>query len=216
MGRTDFAQKNIWLGPDARTNGSCSIADYQIEFGHLWSRWSQFVLQPPLAEADVLNFEHQHGVHLPADYRDFLTQIGNGGAGLYYGIFPLGGDGQQLRVPGLAGADGFICTLSKPFPLDHEWNDLRGMLSDDLLEKNEAEYEKLFDEFDKTYGNTSLVNGHLPICHRVVLCGSGLVVTGKEAGHIWHMSGTIKATTGCKLLFVRCQYTWGSSPRNKN
>ena len=42
--------------------------------------------------------------------------------------------------------------LTEGYKLDYQivdrWKDLRGMPSDDLLEKNEAEYEKLFDEFE--------------------------------------------------------------------
>jgi hypothetical protein len=50
----------------------------------------KFLLNPTLAEAEVANFERQHKISLPADYRNFLTGAGNGGAGPYYGIFPLG------------------------------------------------------------------------------------------------------------------------------
>ena len=54
-----------------------------------------FQLGPPLAEHDVEGFERRHGIILPADYRAFLTRVGNGGpgryggAGPYYGLLPL-------------------------------------------------------------------------------------------------------------------------------
>lgn len=50
----------------------------------------KFVLNPVLSETEVQAFETMHRISLPADYRRFLTQVGNGGAGPYYGIFPLG------------------------------------------------------------------------------------------------------------------------------
>ena len=41
-----------------------------------------FVLNPPLPEDEAIAFEQRHAIRLPADYRHFITQIGNGGAGL--------------------------------------------------------------------------------------------------------------------------------------
>jgi HEAT repeat protein len=49
----------------------------------------QFRLEPPISEADLGAFETRHGIQLPDDYRTFLREVGNGGAGPYYGILPL-------------------------------------------------------------------------------------------------------------------------------
>jgi len=48
-----------------------------------------FHLEPRLPEAEVQSFEWTHNIVLPPDYRAFITRIGNGGAGPYYGILPL-------------------------------------------------------------------------------------------------------------------------------
>ncbi|WP_098748457.1 SMI1/KNR4 family protein [Paenibacillus sp. EZ-K15] len=54
------------------------------------ARMHQYRLNEPLSQAELVQFEQQHGVKLPDAYRVFLTEIGNGGAGPYYGIHPLG------------------------------------------------------------------------------------------------------------------------------
>lgn len=48
-----------------------------------------FRLNNPLSEIDLKAFESRHNIRLPDDYRTFLAHAGNGGAGPYYGIFPL-------------------------------------------------------------------------------------------------------------------------------
>lgn len=45
--------------------------------------------RPPLTGADVFNFEEKYEIILPTDYRDFLLDCGNGGAGPYFGINKL-------------------------------------------------------------------------------------------------------------------------------
>jgi len=46
-----------------------------------------FNLNPPLSEKVIVQFELDHGISLPQDYRNFLASIGNGGAGPFYGVF---------------------------------------------------------------------------------------------------------------------------------
>ena len=75
----------------------------------------RFVLNPPIPEAQAATFEAEHNVQLPAEYRHFLTAIGNGGAGPFYGVFPFGmmdaGFGQASWID----HQGIVGKLSEPF-----------------------------------------------------------------------------------------------------
>jgi hypothetical protein len=70
-----------------------------------------YVLAPTLSEAEAKAFEEKHRIVLPGEYRAFLTEVGNGGAGPFYGIFPLGLDdwGDPLE-------DEQFGSLERPFP----------------------------------------------------------------------------------------------------
>lgn len=48
-----------------------------------------YLLRPPLAERQLVEFERRYGVKLPRDYRLFLSLVGDGGAGPFYGVIPL-------------------------------------------------------------------------------------------------------------------------------
>ncbi|MCA8912982.1 MAG: hypothetical protein KDB82_14880 [Planctomycetes bacterium] len=67
-----------------------------------------YALRPVLSAERLAEIESAAGVKLPSDYVEFITTVGNGGAGPGYGLLPLDGPGQ---VEGLAGE----------FPVAHNW-----------------------------------------------------------------------------------------------
>lgn len=142
-----------------------------------------FRTEPPLSESFIIAFEQQHQIALPREYRNFLTSVGNGGAGPFYGVFPLGrvDDGFNLRT--WTATD--VGVLSKPFLFQKAWNDLTAKPADDLLVQNEAEYWKQEEAFEAAYWSTALVNGTIPVCHQGCALRTLLAVTGPQAGFLW-------------------------------
>lgn len=64
-----------------------SIADPSCNiFG---SEKHRYQLNPPVSLEEVRRFEERYHLHLPEEYVFFLTEVGNGGAGPYYGLYPL-------------------------------------------------------------------------------------------------------------------------------
>lgn len=63
--------------------------------GHGWQ------MNPPLPVAEADRFEQGNGVTLPPCYREFLCDIGNGGAGPQYGLEPLRAGWLETVVPSL-------------------------------------------------------------------------------------------------------------------
>ncbi len=115
-----------------------------------------------LTYRELADFENDNNVKLPQDYADFLTKIGNGGIGPYYGLFSLA---QSVTDETGVKTRGF---LSSPFPLSDAFNSFDDEnLSDD-------------DLYDDKY-----------ICGSIVLSHQGcgyydrLVITGPQAGQVW-------------------------------
>lgn len=111
--------------------------------------------------------------------------IGNGGAGPYYGFFRLGETDDGFHTRWWKEDDGFVGTLSKPFPHLQPWNDLTGQPEDSLGDRDEQEYEQQFERFEQRYYSSDLVDGAIPICHIGCALRIWLVLTGPEFGNLW-------------------------------
>jgi hypothetical protein len=142
-------------------------------------------LNDPILEPDVADFEQKHGISLPPDYREFITRVGNGGTGPFYGVFPLGFMDNNFDVRQWYENDGFVGTLSKPFAFQDEWNDVSAMPKDDLLDQDEDAYNKQMNAFETTYWSSNLVHGAIPICHEGCALRIWLIVSGEQAGELW-------------------------------
>jgi len=118
-------------------------------------------LNPPIDLRDLAAFEAEFTVELPADYRDFLLRVGNGGAGPNYGLYSL--DGAVTDAPGHKSRD----FLAAPFRLTTAFNPY----------SEDASHEDLF--------------GDQWICGSVILSHQGcgyfdrLVITGPQRGQVW-------------------------------
>ena len=75
----------------------------------------QHQLNPVVKESALADFEKRHGVKLPTDYRQYLLEIADGGAGPFYGLYSLD-EGTELAKDFAGKLDD---PLSRPFPLDN-------------------------------------------------------------------------------------------------
>ena len=144
-----------------------------------------FRMNPVLSESEAAAFEHGQKIVLPSDYRRFVTELGNGGAGPFYGVFPLGFMDDNFDLRRWRENDDSVGTLSKPFSFRTEWNDLSGYPEADLLKRDEKEYDRRLERFEGRYWSSELMNGAFPICHEGCALRVWMVVTGDQAGRLW-------------------------------
>lgn len=77
-----------WVDRIARKLADLKAAD--PTFRAFGAYMHQYRLGPTLTDAALRKVERYYAIELPADYRSFLTTIGNGGAGPGYGLERLG------------------------------------------------------------------------------------------------------------------------------
>ncbi|MET8340879.1 SMI1/KNR4 family protein [Streptosporangium canum] len=92
---------------DVIRRGIDALREYDTDLCCFGAREHHYGFKPPLDEAALEAIEARIGVRFPADYRTFLTRLGNGGAGPYYGVHGLRPDGAWARF--------------HPFPFTEEW-----------------------------------------------------------------------------------------------
>lgn len=153
-----------------------------------------YKLNDVCSEKEIKDFEDRFGCVLPADYKAFLTKVGNGGAGPGYGVFALG---YMDRNFGFEQWDSDFVNPDKRFKFTGPYNDT-SMLYRGAPEKAgfpdpeeyEAEYEKWLEEnsedLELEYWVEHSMDGAVPICHHGCSIRSWLVVSGgAEHGTIW-------------------------------
>lgn len=118
-----------------------------------------YEVNPCLTEARICAFELRYKITFPDDYRQFLLEVGNGGAGPGYGLFPL----EEELLENSISDDGEYIGISEPFVLSSTANsDVKEVVPDGKLPQGTIAIA--------TYG-----------------CGIDalLVVTGEQRGNIW-------------------------------
>ncbi len=150
-----------------------------------------YKLNPPLPLAVIEAFEVRHGVSLREDYRRFLIEIGNGGAGPYYGVLPFGKDDDDRDWDG----GGLVGDPSKPFLHTSAWNLPESFWDgepdwspDTPIEEQDRLMEAWDRELEAHYWNPAIMNGAIPVCHRGCALRQWLVIQGDQRGFVWNDS----------------------------
>lgn len=134
----------------------------------------QYQLHYPLSEKEILNFEKINQIQLPVAYRNFIKDIGNGGAGPAYGVFRLQDWAFELDIENKN-------FLNKEFPHKEKWNLI---FSDNENDEYNVESNE-FVAWELEYFSEEYVYGSIRICHYGCAIYYILVVSGIEKGNMW-------------------------------
>lgn len=149
-----------------------------------------YTLNPTLTTKQIEEFEYINDAKLPEGYARFLTEVGNGGAGPYYGIQTLD-DSRINFLDNSDKKDHVYFDLSKPFPHVNAWNvedELEALYAkiDAANESGDTDLEeKLFEDKWILIGGQEHDYGRLHICEYGCGVRLTLIVNGPEKGNIW-------------------------------
>jgi len=128
------------------------------------------ILNPPIGENKVKEFELAYGIKLPDGYREFIVRVGNGGEGPpHYGLAPLGHTaGDMPREQEKNWIE--LPHIQKSFPFTRYW----------IWDQGEQTDEGTIDQV--AYGSIYIGNDGCG-------CYWHLIITGPERGNVWMISG---------------------------
>ncbi len=164
-----------------------------VAYSVFGSETHHYQLNPVATKQMVQEFELRHSITLPPEYRDFIMNVGNGGAGPFYGLLSLG-EFDQFDVGSLA----------EPFPYSHHWNadddwfDELKRLSEAEIKRADRPLKELMAEppsednptkkrmkMQSWYFDSCHINGTIPLCHEGCNYYDLLVVSGPMRGTVW-------------------------------
>jgi hypothetical protein len=148
-----------------------------------------FALEPPLTEDVVADVERAFQIQLPEEYRSFLLQVGAGGAGPAYGVFPLRQLGERWDWVAEDTHRTDPDRLCEPFTPQH----INGRVIDPLELRMPHQYdfeyrdhyETQYRRWHETLWHPDRTAGSICLCDEGCLRRYWLVVTGEERGMIW-------------------------------
>ncbi|MFI9049527.1 SMI1/KNR4 family protein [Streptomyces sp. NPDC053427] len=176
------AMGGAWTGVRERVLALRKAPRWWAVFGAEWgSSGHEFELLPVLTEEQLRAAERQLGTELPEEYRMFLLEVGAGGAGPGYGLFPMQPPGPD--APPTTGH----CTL--PFRPEltaehdeHQCAEPRrtDYPDDDAFSAAYAAWDARDDEL-----RAALTEGTLCLSHQGCSYFYVLVVAGPHRGTVW-------------------------------
>lgn len=146
----------------------------------------QYKLNPPVDTEFVHMVEEKYHFKLPEDYFQFITQVGDGGAGPDYGIMPFGNFLMMGKSPGVEKfKEAYRLSLANSFtprPLMSHEVEYYAIATREAYEQNPGEYFVYEKADDNDLCDT---DGFLELGTHGCQWDFGLIISGKMRGQIF-------------------------------
>lgn len=174
---------NMWVGVRERVLALRTAPGMRNVFGAVWGEdlGHRFELLPPLTQAELERAERERGVKLPEEYRSFLLEVGAGGAGPDYGIFPLRPGTTSDKTPAEPRDEPFRPEVAALFEQHQEDEPAR----DDFASDEDFAHAYLAWDARDDELREELFTGTIHLSEQGCGYYTVLAVTGPEAGTLW-------------------------------
>lgn len=146
----------------------------------------RYALREPLVPEDVEEFESEHGIRLPPEYRNFLLKAGGCGAGPFYGLLELTDSDTNKADP----SSPFPFTVGAPCDLRAYREPAERPDPDEDDEEKAAREQRERERVQRIEQQIGAdlddaVKGVVILCHEGCGMFNILVVNGEEYGKVW-------------------------------
>ena len=158
----------------------------------------EWKMNDPISNIVLLNIEKDFNVTFPEEYRRFLLEVGDGGAGPAYGLTPLRDSLKYFREKS------YFDILECEFEHTEFFNDAESMVEAD---KSNFRGEITDEELDRIFSYSE--SGTIDICDLGCAFYIKLVISGPTRGQVWRDdSATDDGTTPLGMSFLDWYEDW--------
>ncbi|MEU7643271.1 SMI1/KNR4 family protein [Streptomyces huasconensis] len=179
--------RGIWTGVRERVLALRSAPNRKAVFGaDFHGHGHGFDLLPVLTEEQVAAVERHRGVTFPTEYRGFLLEVGAGGAGPDYGLFPVRPVGPDTPPAPPHLARPFRPERTRQLAAHQDAEPLRDAYGD--TPEEEARFRRDHHIWDRREDELLATLAEGTLCVSEQGCGyyTLLALTGPERGTMWH------------------------------
>ncbi|WPO71646.1 MULTISPECIES: SMI1/KNR4 family protein [unclassified Streptomyces] len=177
----------VWTGVRERVLALRSAPYRKAVFGAEFHEYGHgFALLPVLTREQVAAVERHRGVAFPAEYRGFLLEVGAGGAGPDYGLFPVRPVGPDTPPATPHGARPFRPERTRELADHQDAEPSRAAYGG--TPQDEARFRRDHHAWDRREDELLEILTEGTLCVGEQGCGyyTLLALTGPERGTMWH------------------------------
>ncbi len=154
------------------------LKKYDRNFCIFGSAEHKYLLNEPLTKEQISFFEEKYEVELPAEYRTFIKEVGDGGAGPGYGLFPLFENESAHEHINLKNEFLFLEDYDSDAYFEEQ-------VTCECSDCSKCHNKEVCLEYEDEMGRVRYQGGSLAVCFEGCTFYRRLIMNGERCGEVW-------------------------------